>query len=87
VLTVIGGILIAIGIASFIVSYGLLKGKGWAWSVTLILSYIGIVTGIISIAGGNFLSIVQVIINIVVIWYLYRSNVKAYFGKPATARI
>jgi hypothetical protein len=39
VLTVIGGILIAIGIASFIVSYGLLKGKGWAWSVTLILSY------------------------------------------------
>jgi uncharacterized membrane protein HdeD (DUF308 family) len=84
---VIGGILIAIGIASFIVSYGLLKGKGWAWSVTLILSYIGIVTGIISIAGGNFLSIVQVIINIVVIWYLYRSDVKVYFGKPATARI
>ncbi|HEU4445515.1 MAG TPA: hypothetical protein VFR94_12660 [Nitrososphaeraceae archaeon] len=76
----IGGILIAIGIASFIVSYGLLKGKGWAWSVTLILSYIGIVTGIISIAGGNFLSIVQVIINIVVIWYLYRSDVKVYFG-------
>jgi uncharacterized membrane protein HdeD (DUF308 family) len=84
---VIGGILIAIGIASFIVSYGLLKGKGWAWSVTLILSYIGIVTGIISIAGGNFLSIVQVIINIVVIWYLYRSDVKAYFGKTATAKI
>ena len=43
----------------------------------------GIVTGIISIAGGNFLSIVQVIINIVVIWYLYRSDVKAYFGKPS----
>ena len=83
----IGGILIAIGIASFIVSYGLLKGKGWAWSVTLILSYIGIVTGLISIAGGNFLSIVQVIINIVVIWYLYRSDVKAYFGKPVTAKI
>jgi uncharacterized membrane protein (DUF2068 family) len=87
VLDVIGGILIAIGIAYFVVSYGLLKGKGWAWSVTLILSYIGIVIGIISIVGGNFLSIVQVIINIVVIWYLYRPDVKTFFGKPATAKI
>jgi hypothetical protein len=86
-LSAIGGLLIAIGIAYFVVSYGLLKGRGWAWSVTLILSYIGIVIGIISIAGGNFLSIIHLIINIVVIWYLYKQEIKAYFGKPATARI
>lgn len=86
-LLVLGGVLIAIGIAYFVVSYGLLKGRGWAWSVTLILSYIGIAIGIVSIIGGNFISIVQVIINIVVIWYLYRQEVKAYFGKSPTAKI
>jgi uncharacterized membrane protein (DUF2068 family) len=83
----VGAVLVAIGIGYFVVSYGLLKGKGWAWSVTLILSYIGIAFGIISIVGGNFFSIVTLIINIVIIWYLYKSQVKSFFGKPATAKI
>ena len=60
----IGSVLIAIGIGYFVVSYGLMKGKEWAWSITLILSYIGIAFGIISIVGGNFLSVIHLIINI-----------------------
>lgn len=36
----IGGIIAAIGIVSFIVAYGLLKGMGWAWTLTVILSII-----------------------------------------------
>jgi uncharacterized membrane protein (DUF2068 family) len=83
----VGAILVAIGIGYFVVSYGLLKGKGWAWSITLILSYIGIAIGIISIVSGNFFSVMHLIINIVIIWYLYRLQVKAFFGKPATAKI
>jgi len=47
----IGSVLVAIGIGYFVVSYGLLKGKEWAWTITLILSYIGIAFGIISIVG------------------------------------
>jgi hypothetical protein len=54
-----GGVLIAIGIGYLVVSYGLLKGKGWAWTVTLILSFIGILFNIISLAGGNFFSIIN----------------------------
>jgi hypothetical protein len=53
----------------------------------LIVSYIGIVMGIISIVGGNFLSIIHLIIDIVIIWYLYKQEIKAFFGKPATAKI
>jgi hypothetical protein len=49
----IGSVLIAIGIGYLVVSYGLMRGKGWAWSITLILSYIGVVFSIISIIGGN----------------------------------
>jgi uncharacterized membrane protein (DUF2068 family) len=83
----LGAVLVAIGIGYFVVSYGLLKGKGWAWSITLILSYIGIALGIASIIAGNFFSIINMIINIVIIWYLYRPQIKAFFGKPATAKI
>lgn len=83
----VGAVLVAVGIGYFVVSYGLLKGKGWAWSITLILSYIGIALGIASIIAGNFFSIIHMIINIVIIWYLYRPQIKAFFGKPATAKI
>jgi uncharacterized membrane protein (DUF2068 family) len=83
----VGAVLVAVGIGYFVVSYGLLKGKGWAWSITLILSYIGIALGIASIIAGNFFSIIHMIINIVIIWYLYRPQIKAFFGKLATAKI
>lgn len=77
----IGGALIAIGIAYFVMAYGLWMGKGWAWTITLILSAIGIILGIGSIASGNIGAIFQIIINAIVIYYLYRPNVKAFFGK------
>lgn len=77
----VGGILIILGIISFIVAWGLLKGKSWAWIVTVILSVISIVIGIISLVGGNFGSIINIIIAGIIIYYLYRPHVKAYFGK------
>lgn len=80
-LGVIGGVLVALGIASLIVAWGLLKGKGWAWIVTIIISIISIVFNIVSIAAGNIGSVVGLIINGVIIYYLYRPNVKSYFGR------
>jgi hypothetical protein len=77
----IGIILLALGIAYLVMAYGLWKGKGWAWTITLILSAIGIVVALISIAAGNIGAIVSIVIHGVVIYYLYRPNVKAFFGK------
>lgn len=80
----IGFALIALGIAYFVMAYGLWNGKGWAWTITLIISAIGIVIGIASIAASPQKAageIVQIIINGVVIYYLYRPTVKAFFGK------
>jgi ABC-type thiamin/hydroxymethylpyrimidine transport system permease subunit len=62
-------------------AYGLLKGKGWAWSITIILSFIGIVFGVISIATGNIGAIFHTIVNAVVLYYLYKPHVKMFFGK------
>ncbi len=73
--------LLALAIVSFVVAYGLLKGLGWAWTVTVILSIISIVLNVISIAAGNIASIISIIISGIIIYYLYRPHVKAYFGK------
>ena len=78
---ILGGILIIIGLAYFVVAYGLWKGLNWAWTITLIVSAIGIIVGIGSIVVGNTAAIFHVIVNGIVIYYLYRPNVKAYFGK------
>jgi hypothetical protein len=76
-----GIVLLALAIVSFVVAYGLLKGLGWAWTVTIILSIISIVFNAISIAAGNISAIISIIISGIIIYYLYRPHVKAYFGK------
>ncbi|MGB7675801.1 MAG: hypothetical protein WBL54_04680, partial [Nitrososphaeraceae archaeon] len=78
---VIGSILIVLGIASFFVAWGLLKGKGWAWTVTIIITIISLVFNALSIVSGNVGAIVGIIIDGVIIYYLYRPNVKSYFGR------
>ena len=77
----IGSILIVLGIVSFIVAWGLLKGKGWAWTVTIIITIISLVFNMLSIVSGNIGAIVGIIIDGVIIYYLYRPNVKSYFGR------
>ena len=82
-----GIISLLLGIAYFVMAYGLWKGKRWAWTITLILSVIGIILAIASIALGNVGAIVSIIIHGVVIYYLYRPNVKAFFGKQSSSLI
>lgn len=81
----VGGVLVAIGIVYLVVSWGLLKGKGWAWSVTVIVSYIQIVTSIIAIASGNFFAVGNLLIAIAIVYFLYRPQSKAFFGKRPNA--
>lgn len=87
-LHIFGIISIPIGIASLIVGIGLLKGKGWAWSGAVILSIISIVFNLVyaALLGGVEASsiggtIVGIIINGIILAYLFKSNVKSYFGK------
>ena len=78
---------IILGIASLVVAWGLLKGAGWAWIITLIITIISIIANIISLAGGNTASIIGIIIEGIIIYYLYRPNVKAYFGRSRTPMV
>ena len=83
----IGTILIIMGIVSLIVACGLFKAKKWAWTISVALSIINIAIGVISIVGGNIGSIANIAISGIILYYLYRPHVKAYFGKSVSAKI
>ena len=88
ILTVIGAVLIPVGIATLIVATGLFRAKGWAWSAAIILSAIGFAMNVISIVTGNMNAITGAVIgmaiNAIVLYYLSRRNVRQYFGKVSS---
>jgi len=99
---VMGCVFLAMGIGYLIMFYGLLKGKEWAWLITIVLLIIGIVIQLVSTTSGGIfntsvinrdefnnrsvvseipISIIGIALNILIIYYLFRSHVRAYFGK------
>ncbi|HEY7110919.1 MAG TPA: hypothetical protein VH415_15945 [Nitrososphaeraceae archaeon] len=80
-LVAISSIIIALGIASLVVAWGLIRGKRWAWLVTIIIAIILIISSIAGIASGQLYSIVTLVIYFVIVYYTYRPEVKSYFGR------
>jgi hypothetical protein len=81
-ITIGGLVLVGLGIASFIVSWGLLKGKGWARTITLIISFIAIIFAIISlISSEDLIHIMEIIVYGIIIYYMFTKQVKLFFGK------
>ena len=81
----LGWILMGIGIFSFIIAYGLFKGKSSAWKLTVIVSILSIAVNAVSIAIGNTIGIANIVINGIILYYLYTTNVRAFFVKSLTA--
>ncbi len=89
-------VFLLLGIVSIVMSYGLFKGREWAWSVTIIVSVFNIVASVTFLAGsffnfpitnnnplvlGSMIWMYKVGINAIILYYLYRSHVKVFFGK------
>jgi uncharacterized membrane protein HdeD (DUF308 family) len=81
---VTGVAILALGIAYFVMAYGLLKGKGWAWTVTVVLCCIGIALGLVSVVNRHLDGIFNILINAFIFYYIYRPYVKSFFGKATT---
>lgn len=67
------------GILYLIAAYGLWIGAGWAWWLTIILSILGIIGGLLTLPLG----IISVVIEALIIYYFTRPHVKAFFGMGA----
>ncbi|MBA3284101.1 MAG: hypothetical protein H0U27_03440 [Nitrosopumilus sp.] len=74
--------LLILGATSILVSFGLYKRKGWSWSLLLILSGFGAAGYLLNMVNGNVFSIVGLVVNAIIIYYLYRPYVRKYFVRP-----
>ena len=77
--------LVALGIAYLVMAYGLWRGKRWTWTITMVLSFIGIALGAVSIVTEILGAIFNLVINAIILYYLYRPHVKVFFGKMDAA--
>ena len=81
-----GAVAIAIGIVWLVLAWGLFTAKGWAWIITVILAIISAIFSAIGVFGGAVWYISTLIIDIVILYYMYRPNVKSYFGRVKIPR-
>ncbi len=77
---IIGFIFIIVGIIDIIIAIGLFMAKGWAWLLAVIFAILNILASLIQ-AVASIWAIIGVIIPIIILWYLFQPNVKAFFGK------
>jgi hypothetical protein len=72
--------LFILGITSLFTAYGLYRGQNWSWKLLLVLSGFGAAGYLLNVVNGQFISIIGVIYNSVIIYYMYRPNVRRYYG-------
>ena len=75
---------ISLGLAWFGLAWALFTSKSRTWLLTVILAIITLVFSIISI--GNIVNITTLIISGVILYYMYRPQVKSYFGRVTTPK-
>jgi len=75
-LVVLAGVLAAV---NFGIAGALFSGRAWGRMIVIILAIISLIIGIITIVSGDASSIISIILNVIILWYLRRPHVKAYF--------
>lgn len=77
---IVGGILVLMGLIGLLVTWGLWTGRGWARIIAIVLSILGLLTTVLGAIALETLSIIGLLINIVILWYLVQPQVKAYYA-------
>ncbi len=77
---IVGGFLVLLGLIGLFVTWGLWTGQGWARMIAIILAVLGLIVTILGAIGLEPISIIGLLINIVILWYLFQPHVKAYYA-------
>ena len=81
VVSIIGGIMSVLGILGFVVAYGYWNGRGWAWTLGIVITVIGLILSLLIIPQRLSYMIISLVINGLIIYYLTSLDVKVWFGK------
>jgi hypothetical protein len=84
--TALGGILVVFGLLALVVGWGMWTGKGWAWTLAVVLLALGVLLNLVSLIAGSPASAAGLIIDAVILWYMFRPHIKAYFGRGIAAQ-
>ena len=79
--SLIGVVVVVIGLLYLGLAWGLWTGKGWAWVLSLVLAALGFIVSLISLVRGGFGTIVVLLLDAIILYYLFRPNVRAFFGE------
>jgi len=81
----IGGILAAVfGILaaiSFLIAWALFSAKRWGRTIVIVFSVIDLGLEAVSLVSGNFFGIASIILDCIILYYMWRPHVIAYFNK------
>ncbi len=65
------------GLVGLVLAWGLWRSYGWAWTITLIVSIIGIIIGVVTLPTG----IASIVIDGIVAYLLVRRDTRMFYGK------
>jgi len=76
------GVLVIMGIIAFLVGWGFWRGRGWAWTLGVMLYVICIVLGLLPMLRGDVSGVVGIIVVGMILYYLFKPNIRAWFKFP-----
>jgi len=87
VVTVSGALISLIGIFFLVESWGMWSARGWAWTLGIITGAIAVISSAFQIMLGDLASVLGLLIDLYILWYLWQPHVRKYFGRANRAPI
>lgn len=75
----ITGIAVIVATIEFVIAGALLSGKSWARILVIILVIIDLILQLISLFGMNVFAVIFIVLDVIVLYYMWRPHVIAYF--------
>jgi len=84
----LGAVIALVGLVALMVGIGCFKGWGWVWTLGVVVITLGIIVQIVQtflrseITSSDLVSLaIPVLVSLLILAYLFKQNVKAWFGK------
>ena len=75
-----GGAVLIVGIITLVIAGGFWNGWRIMWYLGVIFTALNIIMCVVSLFMGGFNMIIMLIIALIIMYYLFRPNVKEFFG-------